>query len=67
MSSAAGRASGVDEGVPRAPSVIVRVKGVPSGQRAAYRLSDYARSTLSHRSERLAAPEGRVDLILGWR
>ena len=65
-SGAGGRVSSSDEGVSRAPPVIVRVKGVPSGQREAYRLSDDVRSKLSHRSKHLTTPEGRVDLILDW-
>ena len=47
-------------------SVIVKVKGVPAAQSAAYRLSDDARERLAHRVEHLTTPEGRVGLILDW-
>ena len=46
--------------------VVVKVKGVPDAQSAAYRLSDNARRRLAHRVEHLATPEGRISLILDW-
>ena len=46
--------------------VIVKVKGVPAAQIAAYRLSDDTRRRLAHRVEHLATPEGRLSVILDW-
>lgn len=47
-------------------SVIARVHGVPAHHPEAFRLSDVARSRLSHRCSRLRTPGGREALILDW-
>lgn len=47
-------------------SVIVTVQGVPVGQSAAYRLSDEARSRLSHRCAAHDTPAGRDAMFVHW-
>lgn len=46
--------------------VIVPIRGVPSAQPDAYRLSEGARTILADRMAHLTTPEGRTALILGW-
>ena len=46
--------------------VILPIRGVPSGEPDAYRLSDSAKEMVSGRVQHLESPNGRTALICGW-
>ena len=47
-------------------AVLAPVKGVPTGQQYAYRLSGPARRRLARRTSHLATPEGRKAQLVNW-